>query len=168
MENTYGIQGRLVDSGGGMDPGFEIIAPTSEYPKRWSPVVAGGDNQYIVVWENNCGSCGRRTLHARIIYFSEEPPGKVYIYKHTQPRYTGGSFQIFFSGGPISDFIMTDFYLKDDDVPFKSGPIKAGIYSASEVLYDLWSFVKSHLQRRKSNTRHQSQSGGGNHMHFCK
>jgi hypothetical protein len=141
--NTYGVWGRLVDSGGGTDPAFEIIAPTSGYPRRWEPVAAGGDNQYIVVWENACDNCGRRTLHARIIYFTEEPPGKVYIYKHTQPRYTGGSFHIHFSGGPISDFIMTDFYLKDDDVPFNSGPIKAGEYSSTEILYDRWDYVNA-------------------------
>jgi len=142
-ENTYGIWGRLLDSGGGMDSAFEITAPTSEFSKRWNPAVAGGDNQYIVVWENNCGSCGRRTLHARIIYFFEEPPGKVYIYKHTQPRHTAGSFNIHFSGGPIFDFVMTDFYLKDDDVPYNSGPIKAGEYSSTEILYDRWEFVKA-------------------------
>lgn len=142
-ENTYGVWGRLVDSSGGSDPAFEIIAPTDEYPRRWSPAVAGGDDHYMVVWENNCDNCGRRTLHARIIYFFEEPPGKIYIFKHTQPRHTGGSFDMGLSGGPLSDYIIRTFKLKDDDVPYNSGPIKAGEYTATEVLYDRWNFVKA-------------------------
>ena len=72
-EMAEGIWGRILYSNESMDSSFEIIFPPDTYIERTNPAVAGGDPNYLVVWDNE-DNTGYPNVFGRIVGETKPEP----------------------------------------------------------------------------------------------
>jgi len=63
---TYSISGRLVNPDKTLEQGFQIVAP-GQAPGHTHPAIAGGETNYLVVWEHQRPGIWFRDIHGRLI-----------------------------------------------------------------------------------------------------